>query len=146
MKIDYEYLGTILQVFIDADKAHITVFDIEESGVQVKSTIDPNRFDERFIFHVQIALDNELISDKHGQVNGLDTIGIKISHRMHTMLDTPVRLTQNGHDFAAALNNSEIMNKLKSEFKDAPFKVIFDGSQKLLQHFFKKKMDSMLSE
>ena len=33
-----------------------------------------------------------------------------------------------------------------SAIKDAPFKTVFDGSQKLLQHFFKKKLDQLMRE
>jgi len=39
-----------------------------------------------------------------------------------------------------------VFEKLKIEFKDAPFKVVFDGSQKLLQHYFKKKLNDILDE
>tara|TARA_R110001583_G_C5397870_1_gene385431 strand:+ start:368 stop:541 length:174 start_codon:yes stop_codon:yes gene_type:complete len=57
-----------------------------------------------------------------------------------------MRLSQKGHDFAATLNNKEVFDKLKSEFKDMPFKTIFDGGQKLLNHFLKKRMDVLLAE
>ena len=57
---------------------------------------------------------------------------------------TPIRLTQEGHDFATALANKEVLTRVKDELKDAPFKVIFDGSQKLLEHLMKKKLDVLL--
>jgi hypothetical protein len=60
--------------------------------------------------------------------------------------EKPWRLTQKGHDFASSLNNKEVMMRLKSEFKDAPFKVIFDSGQKLLEHFMKKKLDDLLEQ
>lgn len=56
----------------------------------------------------------------------------------------PIRLTQAGHNFANALHNKEVLSKLKSELKDAPFKTLFDGSQKLLEHYFKKKIDALV--
>ena len=55
-----------------------------------------------------------------------------------------IRLTQKGHDFAASLNNKEVLAKLKSELKDAPFKAVFKGGQKLLQFYFKKKIDLLI--
>ncbi|MNG32655.1 hypothetical protein D3C84_1187240 [compost metagenome] len=61
-----------------------------------------------------------------------------------TLITLPVRLTQKGHDFACALHNKDVLIRLKSEFKDAPFKVIFDGGQRLLEHFMTKKLDDLL--
>jgi len=43
-------------------------------------------------------------------------------------------------------HNKEVLLKIKSELKDAPFKAIFDGSQKLPTHLVKKKIDTLMSE
>ncbi|WP_249332064.1 DUF2513 domain-containing protein [Pseudoalteromonas rubra] len=88
-----------------------------------------------------------MISKLDLSIGLMDEMGLKYgSTGGLTVNNLPIRLTQHGHDFASALNNREILEKLKTEFKDAPFKVIFDGSQKLIQHLAKKKFDDLLKE
>ena len=104
-----------------------------------------DHLDEKFLFHLQLAIENELISNRDLKIDGLKSVGIMIGGQGHALLSSvPIRLTQSGHDFANALRNKEVLLKLKSELKDAPFKVIFDGSQKLLQHFLKNKLDDLI--
>ncbi|WP_201276843.1 hypothetical protein [Microbulbifer sp. ALW1] len=99
------------------------------------------------MFHIQIAIDNRLIASKSGSVYTISDIGMNESlDGMAYVSCIPIRLTQLGHDFACSLENKEVLEKLKSEFKDAPFKVVFEGGQKLLQHFAKKKLDALLEE
>ncbi len=143
MHIDLEYISIILNVFIDSDKAHLSISDLNDAGVDSGNGL----IDDKFLSHMQILMDNNLISDQDGSVNGLKTIGIGLNgNGTYRKLITNIRLTQNGHDFAKALGNREVLNKIKNELKDAPFKAIFDGSQKLLCHFFKKKVDKLLDE
>lgn len=145
MKIDIEYISTLLDVFLNSETAHINVTTFQKAGIAIESTENSSEFDESFIFHIQIALDNSLISNKELQVGGLKSIGITVGLNGHGMINAvPIRLTQRGHDFATALQNRNVLQKLKTEFKDAPFKVIFDGSQKLIQHYFTKKLDQII--
>ncbi len=103
--------------------------------------------DHEFVFHYSLIVENGLISRKdlsHGTLNEMGasfTLDGTVSFG-----NLQIRLTQSGHDFALALKNREVLNKLKTELKDAPFKTVFDGSQKLLQHFFKKKLDQLMRE
>ena len=143
VKIDLEYLSSIFDVFLEAETAHINLSYLKKSGINLDGT--GNSFDERFMFHMQIAIDCQLIGNQNGDVHNLKEIGISQDRSGHgVMVNIPIRLTQKGHDFASALNNKEVLSKLKSEFKDAPFQIIFDGGQKLIQHFMKKKLDKLL--
>lgn len=143
MNIDFEYVSKILAVFISSDKAHLSIVDLNNAGID---SGEP-KIDQTFIFHMQILLDNNLISDQDGMSNGLQTIGVGLNgNNTYRKLITNIRLTQNGHDFAKALNNKEVLLKIKSELKDAPFKAIFDGSQKLLTHFLTKKLEAVIKE
>ena len=101
---------------------------------------------EKFIFHMQLCIDNSLISNDKQECSNLESIGIGSNKHNRYIIDVPMRLSQKGHDFAVTLNNKEVFEKLKSEFKDMPFKAMFDGGQKLLNHFLKKKMDILLEE
>ncbi|AVW98949.1 MULTISPECIES: DUF2513 domain-containing protein, partial [Vibrio] len=147
MKIDLDYLSKILKVFLDSANAHVNINDISGSGIAVQSETENYKMDEQFLFHFQILVENRLISNRELVTGSLQPLGIQFGFRGQVTLNVvELRLTQCGHDFASALNNKEVLQKLKSELKDAPFKTVFEGSQKLLQHFFKKKLDSLLEE
>ena len=144
MKIDIEYIASLLNVFLEADTAHITILDFKESGIEIENTQNSG-LDERFLFHIQLIIENGLLSNKNLECNGLRTVGISLGfNNTVNVLAVPIRLTQAGHNFANALHNKEVLSKLKSELKDAPFKTLFDGSQKLLEHYFKKKIDALV--
>jgi len=144
MKIDLEYIARLLNVFLDSDAAHISISDFKESGIVIENS-QSSKLDETFLFHIQLIIENGLISNRNLECNGLRTVGITIGLNNDVcFFTTPIRLTQAGHDFANALHNKEVLTKLVSELKDAPFKTIFDGSQKLLEHYFKKKIDALV--
>lgn len=142
MKIDLEYIKDILTVFIDAESAHITFADLKSADIPYDDNDDIN---QKFLFHYQILIDNELISLSTLEVGNLKNMGIYQSlDGQWGVVMKDLRLTQKGHDFAQSLANKEVFKKLKSEFKDFPFKVIFDSGRKLLEHTAKKKMDKLL--
>ena len=143
MKIDLDYFKRILQVFLDATTAHIMLADIETEGITICNN---RRINEKFLFHIQLLMDNQLIGAKDGLADRLIDIGIFHSFSGYSVVSKPIRLTQLGHDFASALNHNEVISKLKDEFKDMPFKTLFEGSQKLLQHYVKRKLDILLQE
>jgi len=91
-------------------------------------------------------MDNDLISNEHGVVEGLITIGIRLNgNNSYGKVKNNIRLTQKGHDFAASLSNKEVLGKIMSELKESPFKAVFEGGQKLLEHIAKKKIDSLIA-
>ncbi|WP_294966036.1 hypothetical protein [Sulfurimonas sp.] len=142
MRVDLDFFGSLLNVFLESEKAHVDFNDITNAGVETE--ID-GEISEKLVFHLQLALDNQLIGKRSGFAYNLKDIGIIQSlDGLTSIFAIPLRLTQDGHDFALSLNNKEVMKKLKTEFKDAPFKVVFEGGQKLLQHFMKKKLESII--
>ncbi|ASP49785.1 DUF2513 domain-containing protein [Cognaticolwellia beringensis] len=143
MKIDLEFYKSLFSAFLESESAHITYKDLIESGVEVG--IEDN-LNEKFIFHMQLCIDNDLITNEKQECYNLESLGIGSNKSNRYIIDVSMRLSQKGHDFAATLNNKEVFDKLKSEFKDMPFKTIFDGGQKLLNHFLKKRMDVLLAE
>ena len=142
MRIDLEYFGALFAVFLDSEKAYIDFNDIQNSNVKV---VVNDELSDKFIFHLQLAIDSQLIGRNSGVAYNLKDLGfIPMLDGSTSISIIPLRLTQRGHDFASSLNNKEVMDKLKTEFKDAPFKVVFEGGQKLLQHFMKKKLESIM--
>lgn len=136
-------MANILGVFLDSEQAHITISDFPMLGIDIE---DANgSVNEKFLFHLQLAVENNLISNRELDSSSLKSVGLNIGTNGHSILTgMPIRLTQNGHDFASALAHKEIFERLKVDFKDASFKIVFDCSQKLLMHVFKKKIDSIL--
>ncbi|MFT6905960.1 MAG: hypothetical protein ACJAS1_002623 [Oleiphilaceae bacterium] len=143
MKIDLEFYKSLFLTFLESESAHITYEDLIKSGVEVGIEDD---LSEKFIFHMQLCVDNGLITNEKQECYNLESLGIGSSKNNQYIIDVPMRLSQKGHDFASTLNNKEVFATLKSEFKDMPFKTVFDGGQKLLNHFLKKKMDVLLEE
>lgn len=141
MYIDLEYMAKLCSVFIESDTAMIDVGNFNLAGIDIGTPT----LNERFLFHVQLMLDSDLISDINGDSSGLSTLGILLNgNGCYRLQNKKFRLTQKGHDFSKSLTQREVLDKLKKELKDAPFKSIFDGGQKLLEHYAKKKIDQLL--
>jgi hypothetical protein len=73
MQIDLTYLQKLLCVFIESEEAHINITSLKEAGIVVE---DNSEYDQSFIFHIQIALENKLISDINFESHNLKTIGL----------------------------------------------------------------------
>ena len=137
MRIHLEYISELLSYFIESEKPFI---ELEELVTNTGGGI----FDDQFIFHYSLLVENGLLSKKDLTIGNLNNMGFVSSSSGLGFVSIDIRLTQNGHDFAKALNNKEVLERLQVEFKDAPFRVIFDGGRKLLEHIFKKKLDNLL--
>lgn len=127
-----------LNVMQDHEEPYIGLIDVVKQ-------IGSGSTDHDFVFHYSLIVENGLVSRKDLSQGTLNEMGASFTLDGTVGFgNLQIRLTQSGHDFACALKNKEVLNKLKTELKDAPFKTIFDGSQKLLQHFFKKKLDKIM--
>ena len=133
MRIDYTYLNEILTVFLDSELPTLTWNDFKNFRIENE---------QKLVFHIEILEDNKLIVES---LKG-SRLGIRGISDNYLINLTPWRLTSDGHDFASSLNNKEFLMQLKTELKNAPFKVVFDGGQKLLAHYAKKQLDKLLSE
>lgn len=143
MRTDLDYMARLLDIFINADTARITIDDLIESKLPV---VENGEFKEKFIFHLELAIDNQLIGTNTGRAFSLKDIGIIQSMcGNYSYGAIPIRLTQAGHDFALSLNNIDVLSKLKTEFKDAPFRAVFETGQKLLEHYAQKKLEAIMA-
>lgn len=147
MKIDLDYMAQLLNAFVESDRAFISFDDFAKAGIELNEA-DSKEVSHKLMAHLHYALDCQLIGKETGPAYTLEDIGIKrfMSEGYQWIPGTQIRLTSNGYDFQKALSNTEVLERLKTEFKDAPFKAIFEGGQKLLEHAFKKKIDNLLSE
>ncbi|MDK2597932.1 DUF2513 domain-containing protein [Pseudoalteromonas obscura] len=138
MKIDLDYYQKILEVFVESEYAVIELGEVIEAV---------GCFDEKFLYHYMRLAENGLVSSSEMTSGTLGDVGlIQDCGDFFPVRSKLIRLTQAGDDFANSLNNKEVLEKLKAEFKDAPFKAIFDGGQKILHHIIKKKVDTLLQD
>jgi len=120
VRIDYEYIKSILDIFLESKKP----------------TVDLNTFrslheanEDNFIFHVEICADKGLITGAFKD----RSIGISLGHDGYYCSVVPWRLTADGHDFAAALNKPSIMGILKEKLKAESLSVVISVTKKLAE-------------
>ncbi|AYV19835.1 DUF2513 domain-containing protein [Vibrio mediterranei] len=141
MRIDLDYMKALLVPFLESENAHITAQDWESAGITIK---EQGKMNEKFLFHLTLLVENGLISNDALESYDLESVGV-ISYLSgeKAMAIRPLRLTQNGHDFATILENSEALQRLKSDFKNMTFDVIFDTGKTLMSAFAKKKLNDL---
>ncbi|WP_373225874.1 DUF2513 domain-containing protein [Enterobacter cloacae complex sp. ESBL7] len=133
MRIDFDELNKILSVFLNSKEPFITLRDLDFFDVEGEE-------ENKLVFHLLLLVENGLISNRHLQTGDPKHIGIIFSSRGVGGASIPIRLTQDGHDFANALNKKPILERLKQDFADAPFEMLKDVSKDLLTSFVKNKL------
>ncbi|WP_063103515.1 DUF2513 domain-containing protein [Escherichia coli] len=131
MKIDYDELARILDTFLNADSAFITLKDVG---------IDTTDDEDKLIFHLLLLVENGLLGNRELQTGTPECIGLKFTTTGIGWRNIPIRLTQDGHDFANALHQKPILERIKKEFAEAPFDVVKDLGKGFLTQLFKKKL------
>lgn len=96
--------------------------------------------ENKLVFHLLLLVENGLISNRQLQTGDPKHIGIIFSSRGVCGASVPIRLTQDGHDFANALNKKPILERLKQDFSEAPFDVAKDVGKGLLTKFLTNKL------
>ncbi|EKO3933028.1 hypothetical protein [Vibrio furnissii] len=144
MKTDLDYLKQMLMPFLETDKACIKLKDLEDKGIRIHSEIEPNRIDDKFSHHVSLLVENRLISNRDLETGNLKAIGIQFGMNGHLVMNPKeLRLTQQGIDFANMLENNEVLTRLKSDFKNMTFEVIFDAGKTIISALAKQKLQSL---
>ena len=73
MKPNLDYYSKLLAVFTDAETANISLQDISQAGIIVAEEAGLN---EEFLFHTQLAIDNQLIARKEGAAQSMRDLGV----------------------------------------------------------------------
>ncbi|GAA0819429.1 DUF2513 domain-containing protein [Colwellia asteriadis] len=128
MRIDYEYVEQILEVFLESNSP----------------TVDWNSFlpiirgnDDKFIFHILILVDKNLIVAAHS--DGL--IGIKRNYTEYVTSVVPWRLTSDGHDFANALVKPGVLATVQEKFKEEGLSAVIGITKKIVEKQAMKLLD-----
>lgn len=129
MKIDQEYLKSLLNTFIDSSRSFIWVADFTNKGIEL---------DDKFLFHIQILEDQHFIEclDKKSDIGYEITLGGDFEWQSR-----PLRLTATGHEFVEAINRSEIWDIMKEEFKESSLTTLKSAASSLLKAFAKKQIN-----
>ena len=129
MKIDQEYLKSLLNTFIESPRSFIWVADFIDNGIEI---------DDKFLFHIQILEDQKFVEclDKKSEIGYEITLGGEFEWSSR-----PLRLTAIGHEFVEAINRDEIWAVIKKEFKTASLSTLKSAASSLLQAFAKKQLN-----
>ncbi|AIJ09281.1 DUF2513 domain-containing protein [Edwardsiella anguillarum] len=134
MRIDYDEMKKILNIFLDSPHAFIT---LKDTGILEVN----DEQEEILLFTLLLMVENGLISNDELETGSPSCIGIHMTNSTPRVNSArKIRLTQNGHDFASALAQKPILERIKKEFADAPFDVVKDVSKSMLAKFFKDKL------
>jgi repressor of nif and glnA expression len=133
MKIDQIYLKGMLGAFESAEAPTTDIQELERKGFKYS--------EDAFIFHLGILADQGFVQREQGHGLGYKKgAGGDISWSV-----VPLRLTAQGHDFIEALNNSQVWDTIKTEFKDASIGTLWKVSKGLLEGYTKKKIEALIS-
>ena len=133
MKIDQSYLKGMLGAFESAEFPTTDINELANKGFK--------NSEDAFVFHLQILEDQDFVQGEQGHGLGYTKgAGGDIFWSV-----VPLRLTAQGHDFIEALNNSQVWDTIKTEFKDASIGTLWKVSKGLLEGYTKKKIEALIS-
>lgn len=133
MQIDFEELKRMLDKFLEADGPFITL--------GVMGFPDGSGFEkDRFIFHLLLLIENGMISDSKLRTGDPTYLGLVYNSKGIGYRTVSIRLTQEGHDFAKALHQQPVLERIKKELTDAPFDLVKDVSKQWLTKLVREKI------
>lgn len=135
MKIDYDYLKEVLSTFLTSDKPYITIRDL---GFYEKNQEDLSKL----IFHLTLLADQGIIRDRELKYSSFEDItGIYFSGDgiLHGG-ECDIVLTSEGHDFAIALSQNPILERIKKDFSEAPMAAAKQIATKLFAKILHDKL------
>ncbi|HHY0466019.1 TPA: hypothetical protein ACVU43_003002 [Vibrio parahaemolyticus] len=144
MKINLSYIKSFLGVFLDSPNAGIDVDDLVESKVLARSELGNVRFDEQFIFHLNLLVESKMISDMNLKTGNLENIGFIVSGDYYRHHNHPMRLTTVGYDFAQSINQDDIFEALQLHFVNSSFKDLVNASKQLSNSNVQSKLSALL--
>ncbi|WP_273818079.1 DUF2513 domain-containing protein [Providencia rettgeri] len=134
MKPNYDIIKELLGIFLKSDRTFLTIDDLiacTDSGV----------IDENFIFHFLLIVENGLISNKNLTCCSPGDVGLSFDFNGNIIKrQLPIRITQNGIDFANALNQKPVLERIKNELSDAPFAFVKTVASKLFSKILSEKL------
>ncbi|WP_066165012.1 hypothetical protein [Aliarcobacter cryaerophilus] len=125
MKIDVDYLKTILDKFVESEIQYIET-----------SIFNELLEDEIFLFHWDILLDKGLIVNSKGELGKFYEI---TQDNCKNYWDIKVRLNNDGYKFYQALKDEEFRSKIKNGLTDVGMDTLISLGKKYID----KKVDML---
>lgn len=137
MRIDIEYLKSFLDILLDNEHPDFRIDHPKISPLWG----DNDEGLKKLVFHMEILEDQGLIENS----TNLSGLGFqRMGHGGFGVSLRPLRLTAQGHQFAADLSKPGVFEKLKTSFKDAgpaeTVKIVFDLGKRVLE----RKLDELM--
>lgn len=140
MKIDFQYIKDLLDVVLDHDHPD---FKITHEDIKPLWDGDDEEKINKFVFHMEILEDQGLIESS----TSFPGVGFtRTGEGRFSFSIKPLRLTAQGHQFAADLAKPGVFEQLKTSFKDAgpaeTVKIVFALGKKALE----KRLSSYMEQ
>ena len=132
MKIDYDYMIKIFNVFLEAETPTVDWQAFEDLR-------DGKLYDNKFIFHIRLLSETHLISDEQGD-SSLKSLGVIPTLTDYVISIIPWRLTSEGHSFSSGITKPDILTTIKEKFKNEGFSVVMDVVKQLVQKEVEKRL------
>jgi hypothetical protein len=133
MRIDFDNLRTILSTFLDSPASYITIKNLGFYDLEGADR-------DKLAFHLLLLVENRLISDLDLNTGHPEYIGLVYAHGRLSGGEVPIRLTQDGHDFAKVLNEKPVLERIKKDLTDAPFDLVKEIGKKWLTQLIEQKL------
>ena len=134
MYIDAHYLRELLGVFRRSSKPFTNINHLEKSGFDCD--------DDVFLFHMQLLEDTDLLRTPSGKSLGYTHSDSGVG----AWLTRDMRLTAKGHDLAAALDQDEVWDIIKNEFRNEGLSMLMKIALTLAETYAMKRIDLLRNE
>jgi hypothetical protein len=129
MRIDHDYIKRMIDIILSHPSPTFTIEDFDNGGLPYQTP--------EFEFHMKLFDDQGLIEQDDGDPGFGLTKGID-GYASWSVL--PLRLTSRGHDFAEAVSEETVWEKVRKELPGAAMSSLVTVSVGLFQAYAKKKL------
>jgi len=129
VRIDHDYIKRMIEIILDHPNPTFTIEDFDEGGLSYQTP--------EFEFHMKLFNDQGLIEQDDGDA-GFGLFKSADGHASWSVL--PLRLTSRGHDFAEAISEKGVWEKVKKELPGAAMSSLVTVSVGLAQAYAKQRL------
>lgn len=130
MRIDIEYLKGLTGAILDSKTPFISLDELANEGFDVST--------DKGLFHYMLLVEQGFISDESLDTSNIETLGFIQTMGGIEVFDASIRLTASGLEFASALENKSVFERLQ-QIGQEPLSVIKDVGVELLKSYAKQQ-------
>lgn len=129
MRINHDYIKHLIDTTLDHPEPTFTIRDFRAAGLDYATT--------EFEFHMGLLYDQKLIERGDGD-SGFGLTKSIDGFRSWAVL--PLRLTARGHDFAEAINEKTIWDKIKQDLPNAAMTTLVGTAIEMAKQYAMQKI------